>query len=189
MRAFSNLNGKEIIIERNRNKCRVKDARCTEDEVERGAETASAKGWQLDFLRRSTPLKAFFPSKVLLLLIDDDDDVVEAEKLKREYEAMFVQPLDLPAVLCEMRSYVDVIFHESDHDDDGELGVGSESCPTSSSTLHGDAILSRLSDGEFWLRLCPLQRFARRVRFLLSRRVIEDGEDKLLTLGRQRDES
>ena len=124
-------------------------------------------------------------AQVLLLLIDDDHDVVEAGDLKREYEAMFVQPLDLPTVLCEMRSYVDVLFNEKsagqmEKNDSRHLSVDARE----STSLDADAMLSKLAGGQFWLRLCPLQRFARRVRYLLSRRGVDDG--KLAWLRRQK---
>ena len=111
---------------------------------------------------------------MLLLLIDDDDDIVEADELRRKYEAMFVQVLDLPSVLCEMRSYVDVIFDQSLSESQQLLSQPSLSID--SLGLQADLMLDRLAIGKFWIRLCPLQRFARRVRYLLSRPVANDGK-------------
>ena len=125
--------------------------------------------------------------------------MVEAEELKRKYESMFVQPLDLPTVLCEMRSYVDVLFENPsvesgrDYSENPSLESGrrySENPSVESGRrysensaaplgLEADFMLDRLSKGVFWIKLCPLQRFARRVRYLLSRPVDDDGTIQL----------
>ena len=113
--------------------------------------------------------------------------MVEAEELKRKYESMFVQPLDLPTVLCEMRSYVDVLFENPsvesgrDYSENPSVESGRRYSENSAAPLglEADFMLDRLSKGVFWIKLCPLQRFARRVRYLLSRPVDDDGTIQL----------